>query len=226
MEEVGPLPGATVRKDQKKMNFEGIQRKDGVITKDAKGMVREATSFYRECFKEVPILEENVDRVLDRLQMKITEESKIALERELSSEEVKEALFNLSKKKVPGLDGIPKEFYETFWPLIKGGGRLGTTMRTGVLSLLYKKGDKTCLENWRPIQLLTTDYKILAKILCSRLREVLSDIIKDDQTCGVKGRTLLWNLYLIKDTISLVEDRNLPLILTSLDQEKAFDRVS
>ena len=33
--------------------------------------------------------------------------------------------------------------------------------KQGVLSLLYKKGDPENLENWRPISLLNTDYKII-----------------------------------------------------------------
>ena len=44
-------------------------------------------------------------------------------------------------------------------------------------SLLFKKGDPENLENWRPISLLNTDYKILAKALALRLQIVLPNII-------------------------------------------------
>lgn len=51
-------------------------------------------------------------------------------------------------------------------------------------------------------------------------------LVNPDQTCGVKGRAGSFNLLLIRDIISWVEERDLPLCILSLDQEKAFDRVN
>ncbi len=47
-----------------------------------------------------------------------------------------------------------------------------------------------------------------------------------DQTCGVPGRSGSLNLTLIRDAIGWAEQRRLSLAILSLDQEKAFDRVS
>ncbi|KAJ8358290.1 hypothetical protein AAFF_G00017070 [Aldrovandia affinis] len=49
--------------------------------------------------------------------------------------------------------------------------------------------------------------------------------MSQDQTCGVPGRSCSWNLILLRDVLDWVEERNLPLALVSIDQEKAFDRV-
>ena len=81
------------------------------------------------------------------------------------------------------------------------------------------------MRNWRPISLLNVDYKIATRAICGRLLTVLSTIIGPDQTCGVGGRTISKNLFLIRDLLDHVERENLPLALLSLDQEKAFDRV-
>ena len=48
----------------------------------------------------------------------------------------------------------------------------------------------------------------------------------EDQTCGVPGRSIFSNLYLIRDLIEYCTAKNLPLAIISLDQEKAFDRVN
>ena len=48
----------------------------------------------------------------------------------------------------------------------------------------------------------------------------------EDQTCGVPGRSIFSNLYLIRDLIEYCSAKNLPLAIISLDQEKAFDRVN
>lgn len=43
--------------------------------------------------------------------------------------------------------------------------------------------------SYRPIALLNADQKLLSKMLASRLEQVLPDIIKNDQTGYVKGRS-------------------------------------
>ncbi|CAB1347001.1 unnamed protein product [Coregonus sp. 'balchen'] len=99
-------------------------------------------------------------------------------------------------------------------------------MAEGVLSLLYKKGDATDLGNWRPLTMLCVDYKLLAKVLADRLCTALPYVVHEDQTCGIEGRSIRWNLSLIRDSIAWVEDRGLPLMVAALDQAKAFDRVN
>ena len=40
-------------------------------------------------------------------------------------------------------------------------GQMSTSQRTGLITMLYKKGDHFLdLKNWRPISLLNCDYKI------------------------------------------------------------------
>ncbi|XP_014827485.1 PREDICTED: uncharacterized protein LOC106906649 [Poecilia mexicana] len=58
------------------------------------------------------------------------------------------------------------------------------------------------------------------------MRRVLGDLIHPDQACAVLGRRITDSLVLIRDTICFAIDRNIRLIVLSLDFEKAFDRVS
>ena len=95
-----------------------------------------------------------------------------------------------------------------------------------MISLLFKKGDRTQLKNWRPITLLNTDYKILTKALANRLQRVLPSTIHTDQTASIKGRTINDNIRLIQDVISYANEKKLPLAVISVDQLKAFDRVA
>ena len=74
--------------------------------------------------------------------------------------------------------------------------------------------------------MLSADYKVWAKALVMRLRGVLGGLIHPDQTCGVQGRSGAMTLALVRDTLSWVDQRGLPLAVLNLDQEKAFDRVS
>ena len=129
------------------------------------------------------------------------------------------------------------EFYLAFWAIIGEdlvevlnygfqNGQLSVSHRRGLLSLIFKKGEKRDLKNWRPISLLCVDYKIGTRALAARLQKVLPSVLHEDQTCGVPGRSIFSNLYLIRDLIEYCSAKNLPLAIISLDQEKAFDRVN
>ena len=82
------------------------------------------------------------------------------------------------------------------------------------------------LKNWRPLSLLNTDYKILAKVLAKRLEVILPLIIDDDQTGYIKSRYIGQNIRTIEDIISFTETYQLPGIILSVDFAKAFDTLN
>ena len=142
----------------------------------------------------------------------------------------------MSSGKSPGLDGFPAEFYRRFRPLLGHDyvhvinycysiGRLSASQRSGVITLLYKRGDRLDMKNWRPITLLCVDYKIAAKAIANRLLQVLQFLIHTDQSCSVPGRNPIHNVRLLKDIVSDINRRGIGVAILSLDQEKAFDRV-
>ena len=99
-------------------------------------------------------------------------------------------------------------------------------MQGSATRLVYKKrGDRKNLKNWRPICLLNVDYKIISKVLTTRLSRVLDSVIDPDQTCSVPGRSISSNLVLLRDVFNYIEQTDEAAVLISLDQEKAFDRV-
>jgi hypothetical protein len=142
----------------------------------------------------------------------------------------------MSTNKSAGLDGLPKEFYTTFWPLLGADlvavlnasfhmGFLSTTMRRGIISLIFKKNERFLCKNWRPILLLCVDYKLASRVIACRLRNVIASVVSPDQTCSVPDWFIGENVRLLSDAISYANHCKTPLALISLDQEKAFDRV-
>lgn len=103
---------------------------------------------------------------------------------------------------------------------------LPESMLGSATRLIFKKrGDRKNLKNWHPITLLDVDYKIISKILTTRLSLVLGSVLHPDQTCSVPGRSISSNVVLLRDIFDYIEMTNEAAILVSLDQEKAFDRV-
>ncbi|KAJ8402295.1 hypothetical protein AAFF_G00371600 [Aldrovandia affinis] len=150
-----------------------------------------------------------MDTFLDGLDRRLEGQS---MEGELSAEELTRAVRSLNIHKAPGPDGIPAEFYQAFWDLLKddvadvfraafGEGRLGDSLRQSLVALVPKKGDLKDLWNWRLINLLSVDYKIMAKSLMRRFQDLLPAVIGRKQTCSVPGRSINDNLLLVRDII-------------------------
>ena len=100
------------------------------------------------------------------------------------------------------------------------------SLTKGVITLLKKGGKHVWegLDDYRPITLLNTELKILARILVNRLQLVISDLIGPEQTYAVKGRLIQDNLHLNHEVLERIEDGT-EAALISLNLSKAFDRV-
>ena len=88
-------------------------------------------------------------------------------------------------------------------------GDMTVMQKQGLISLLPKKNkDLGNLNNWRPLTLLNTDYKIVTKTISNRIKKYISNIIENSQTGFIKGRYIGDNIRLIQETIEKLEDKN------------------
>lgn len=193
-------------------------------------------NFYQELYSPKEVHDDTVKEVLNFIAKKVNSKNEL-LTQDFTILEIQKALKGFKRGKSPGADGLPLEFYITFWDILalelltifkdfETLDRLPDSFRTGIVSLLYKKGDRTDLKNWRPITLLNFDCKLFSKVLATRMSTVLEDVIHPDQACAVPGRKITDSLVLIRDSICYARDRNIRLVVLNLDFEKAFDRIS
>ncbi|KAK3554521.1 hypothetical protein QTP70_024427 [Hemibagrus guttatus] len=127
---------------------------------------------------------------------KLSERAARELDRELTLEELHEALQRMENGRASGIDGLPAEFYKAFWAVIGQDvldvlrdsirrGELPLSCRRAVLTLLPKKGELTHLKSWCPISLLCTDCKLLSKALASRLTKSVLHLPKEEGGQGL-----------------------------------------
>ena len=159
----------------------------------------------------------------------------------ITANECDRVLSKFKENKSPGSDGLPIEFYKQFWHLLKDHmisifneafnnekltfceSPLSDSHNQGILTLLHKKGDPQLLKNYRPINLLNTDYKILMHVLANRMHTVLHKIISEDQNGYVKKRFIGYNIRLIEDIIYYQNKQSSDSYLAFIDFEKAYD---
>ena len=209
---------------------------DGTKVSDRANLIKAHEDFYANLFSRDDI-DLSIQRDLfSNLTLCLSDEDRDKCEGLLSLAELSSGLSNMSKNKSPGPDGLSVEFYSQFWNLLGPillevinlcytDFELCDSMKTSNTRLVFKKGARKSLKNWRPISLLNVDYKICLKALSSRLSLVLEKIVSPDQTCSVPGRSISSNLVQLRDMLDYIERTDEPGILISLDQEKAFDRV-
>ena len=139
----------------------------------------------------------------------------------------------MEENKYPGKDGIPTEFYITFWHLIKNDftelinhiffvkEELTESMKTAIISISRKKILMTDITKWRPISLYV-DYKIIMKALTNRLLPTLEEIISIEQSAAVPNRTIYNNLFAIRDVIEYSNKKKTPNIYPKLRSGKSI----
>ena len=100
---------------------------------------------------------------------------------------------------------------------------LTNEQKIGILNLIPKKDkDLRKLANWRPVSLLTMDYKILTKALAIRLQKVIPDIIHADQVGYINNRYIGQNVRIIYDLLTHAQENEIEAFLAKIDFEKAF----
>lgn len=98
--------------------------------------------------------------------------------------------------------------------------------RTNVV-LLPKNSMPRGAEDFRPIACCSTFYKVISKLLCTRLQDVLPSLIDENQSAFVVGRSILHNVLNGQELLRLYNRKSAsPCLLMKIDNRKAYDSVS
>lgn len=91
--------------------------------------------------------------------------------------------------------------------------------------MIPKKDKAESYEDFRPIALCNTLYKLLTKTIANRLHNLLPLLISEEQTGFVLGRTIYDGIIIAQEAIHLVQTNKEPSMLIKLDIKKAYDKV-
>nr|GEV02103.1 RNA-directed DNA polymerase, eukaryota, reverse transcriptase zinc-binding domain protein [Tanacetum cinerariifolium] len=146
--------------------------------------------------------------LVDVFNNQLSLEQQDDLERTVSIEEIKKAVWDCGTNKSPGHDG-------TF---LKG-------CNSSFIALISKTRNANTVKDFRPISLIGSLYKIIAKILANRLSSVIPDLISDVQSAFISNRQILDGPFILNGLLSWCKYKKLKAMVFKVDFENAFDLI-
>lgn len=123
-----------------------------------------------------------------------------------------EALKQMGPSKAPRPDGMAPLFFQSYWPCVGKSisivvinvlniGIFTPYLNHTFISLIPKKKNYMKVADFRPISLCNVIYKLIAKVIGTRLKRVLPYIISDSQSAFVHGRLIIDNVLVAYELV-------------------------
>ncbi|GJU57971.1 RNA-directed DNA polymerase, eukaryota [Tanacetum coccineum] len=135
------------------------------------------------------------------------------LESDVTYEEIKRVVWECGTNKALGPDGFTFEFIRKYWKIIQqdvvnvvheffASSKFPPGSNSSFITLIPKKLEMKVVKDFRPISLIGSFYKIVAKILANRLSLVISDLISEIQSAFVSKHQILDGPFILNELIS------------------------
>eukprot|EP00253_Pinus_taeda_P010393 PITA_10393 len=188
-----------------------------------RGITKENNLDREQCIKEIT---KDIPKMVSR-------EDNFNLNKPITKEEVSEVIKYMQNGKAPGPDGFNVDFLKACSNIVKqnilnvaeDSKRSRTILKalnTSFISLIPKQDSALTPDKFRPIALSNVVYKIMSKILASRLKPLLPYLISGEQSSYVKGRQILNNIIQAHEIVHTLTNKRQFGMIMKLDIAKAF----
>lgn len=204
---------------------------------DSNSMKSIAVDFFTDLFSQPP--SEDTGVTIPRLFPDIDQALINDLDKPISIADVRNALFSIGGLKAPGHDGFPALFFQHHWSLYSSeifkvvsdafsSCSIPSGLNHTLIALVPKIDGPQHMINFRPISLCTTTYKIISKIIVSRIRPLMQNLISPNQVSYVPGRNISDNIMVAQEMLYKFKKSTGKngFFAWKIDLSKAYDKLS
>nr|GEU53246.1 RNA-directed DNA polymerase, eukaryota, reverse transcriptase zinc-binding domain protein [Tanacetum cinerariifolium] len=218
--------------DRSQLNIRGVMV-DGLWTEKPSDIKREFFQHFRCRFDRPKETKAYVDMCYP---ISLSIEQQEDLKCYVSKEELKRAVWDCGTDKSPGPDGFTFGFYRHFWSTIENDvfeavnyfltyGDIPKGCNSSFITLIPKVPNANLAKKFRPISLIGSIYKIIAKILANRIVEVLGDVVNEVQSAFIGERQILDGPFILNEVLQWCKLKKKQSLIFKVDFEKAYDLI-
>lgn len=228
---------ASVKATRQRNFISKLVEEDGQEFTSNEDMGKVAAGYFEKLFStSVPV---GVESFFAGMEPRVTEAMNFKLIREVTGEEIREAVFSIKPLSVPGADGMNGLFFQQYWEVIgpdvtreiKGffsSGGFPQEWNLTQLCLISKVNNPTTMVDLRPISLCSVMYKIVSKVLVTRLKPLLEHVVSPTQSAFVPERLISDNIIIAHELVHGLrthERISKDFMAIKTDMSKAYDRI-
>ncbi|KAI3683245.1 hypothetical protein L1987_83746 [Smallanthus sonchifolius] len=151
--------------------------------------------------------------------------------------EIRSAVWDCDGDRAPGPDGFNFKFLKRCWGWLEldfvklfeefhHSGSLNPGCTASFLALVPKLNDPVGFSDFRPISLIGIVNKVVSKVLVNRLKRVIQNLVSEEQSAFLAGRSIMDGPLILNEVISWLRRSNHKGFIFKVDIEKAFDSLN
>ncbi|GMJ03435.1 hypothetical protein HRI_004012700 [Hibiscus trionum] len=205
----------------------------GKVITDQQKLERECADFFHSHYNSsniVPI------KRFDCELSKMSEASVKWLEAPFTEKEIWETVRNMDGSRASSPDGFNLDFYKKFWASLKKSVlkffedfyecRIEEKdFNRSYIALIPKKDNPTSIGDYRPISLIESLFKILAKVWSKRLTGCIQEVVGENQFAFTPGKQISDCVLIANEVIDEIKRRRDKVVVVKADFKRAYDTV-
>ena len=197
---------------QNRNTIRNLTSADGIKLNTFSQISEEAISFFQNLLgtKDEQVTQCNV--LPDLIQSNLTDEAVAELCKPVYAKEVKESMFVIGDDKALGPDGYTAHFFKKACDIVGVDvidevlsffhtNKLNPAFNSTIIALVPKKQAPNSIRDYRPISCCSVIYKCIARILTTRMKKYMPDLISGNQSAFICGRSIADNVLMVQELV-------------------------